>query len=65
MQGTSRYVVTEGDLRRYVGTCLTVTLMATTRLRKTFHYPADDSEDDDEPLDLDEEGRPFSFTSVY
>ena len=27
--------------------------MATARLRKTFHYPADD---DDEPADLDEEG---------
>ena len=30
--------------------------MAATRLRKTFHYPADDSEDDDTPRDLDEEG---------
>ncbi|MCJ1458875.1 hypothetical protein MMC28_009249 [Mycoblastus sanguinarius] len=29
--------------------------MAATRLRKTFHYPADDSEDDDTPRDLDEE----------
>ncbi len=39
--------------------------MATTRLRQTFHYPADNSEDDDEPLDLDEEGWPFEFTSLY
>lgn len=30
--------------------------MATTRLRKTFHYPGDDSEDDEVPKDLDEEG---------
>ncbi len=30
--------------------------MATTRLRKTFHYPTDDSEDDETPADLDEEG---------
>lgn len=32
--------------------------MATTRLRKTFHYPAGDiGDDDDVPTDLDEEGR--------
>ena len=30
--------------------------MATARLRKTFHYPADNSDDDDTPRDLDEEG---------
>ena len=30
--------------------------MATARLRKTFNYPADDSDDDDTPRDLDEEG---------
>ncbi len=30
--------------------------MATTRLRKTFQYPADNSDDDDTPADLDEEG---------
>ncbi|CAF9910209.1 MAG: hypothetical protein ALECFALPRED_006419 [Alectoria fallacina] len=29
--------------------------MATTRLRRTFRYPADNSEDDDIPTDLDEE----------
>lgn len=31
--------------------------MATTRFRNTFHYPADDSDGDDTPKDLDEEGR--------
>ena len=31
--------------------------MATTRFRKSFQYPADNSEDDDIPLALDEEGR--------
>ena len=30
--------------------------MAAPRLRKTFHYPADDSEEDDTPEGLDEEG---------
>lgn len=30
--------------------------MATTKLRKTFRYPADDSEEDDLPQALDEEG---------
>ena len=31
--------------------------MATTRLRKTFHVPADDGEDDIEiPREMDEEG---------
>ena len=30
--------------------------MATTRLRKAFQYPGDDSEEDDTPRDLDEEG---------
>ena len=30
--------------------------MATARLRKTFHYPADNSDEDDTPRDLDEEG---------
>lgn len=31
--------------------------MAATRLRKTFQYPADNSDDDDDiPKDLDEEG---------
>ena len=35
--------------------------MSTTRLRKSFHYPADNSEDDDTPLALDEEGR----SSIY
>ena len=25
-------------------------------MRKTFHYPAEDSEDDDTPRDMDEEG---------
>lgn len=30
--------------------------MATARLRKVFHYPADNSDDDDTPGDLDEEG---------
>ena len=33
--------------------------MAATRLRKSFRYPADNSEDDDIPLALDEEGRRF------
>ena len=31
-------------------------MMAATRLRKTFNYPADDSDGDDTPGDLDEEG---------
>ena len=35
--------------------------MSTTRLRKSFHYPVNDSEDDDTPLALDEEGR----SSIY
>jgi len=30
--------------------------MATARLRKTFHYPANNSNDDETPSDLDEEG---------
>ena len=30
--------------------------MVATRLRKTFRYPADNSDDDDVPKDLDEEG---------
>ena len=30
--------------------------MAATRLRKTFQYPVDNSDDDDTPKDLDEEG---------
>lgn len=30
--------------------------MAATRLRKTFQYPEDDSDDDDTPRDMDEEG---------
>ncbi len=30
--------------------------MAATRLRKTFQYPADNSEEDEEPRDMDEEG---------
>lgn len=30
--------------------------MATTKLRKTFRYPADDSEEDASPQALDEEG---------
>jgi len=30
--------------------------MAATRLRKTIHYPADNSDEDDTPKDLDEEG---------
>lgn len=30
--------------------------MAATRLRKTFRYAADDSDDDETPMDLDEEG---------
>lgn len=30
--------------------------MATARLRKTFQYPADNSDEDDTPGDLDEEG---------
>lgn len=33
--------------------------MATTKLRKTFKYPADDSEEDDLPEALDEEGMPW------
>lgn len=36
-------------------------MMATTRLRKTFHYPADNSDEDDTPLELDEEGK---FTRI-
>ena len=36
--------------------------MAITRLRKTFHYAADNSDEDDTPLELDEEGK-FSATS--
>lgn len=31
--------------------------MATNRLRTTFKYLADDSEDDNYPYDLDEEGK--------
>ena len=30
--------------------------MAATRLRKTFQYPTDNSDDDDTPKDLDDEG---------
>lgn len=30
--------------------------MATARLRKTFNYLAENSDDDDTPRDLDEEG---------
>lgn len=31
--------------------------MASTRIRKAFKYPADNSDEDDEPTELDEEGR--------
>lgn len=31
--------------------------MATTRLRKTFQYPADNSDEDEAPRDMDEEGK--------
>ena len=30
--------------------------MATTRVRKTFKYPAENSDDDDMPREMDEEG---------
>lgn len=30
--------------------------MANTRLRKTFQYPADNSDEDEAPRDMDEEG---------
>ena len=35
--------------------------MATTRLRKTFRYPADGSDDDETPKDLDEQGQSFHY----
>ena len=37
--------------------------MATARLRKTFRYPADNSDEDDMPRDLDEEGTDLSWTA--
>lgn len=47
--------------------CQNVTYhMATARLRKAFHYPADNSDDDDIPKDLDEEGMlDFLFVGNY
>lgn len=42
-------------------------MMATTRLRKTFHYPADNSDEDETPLALDEEGKSkmgFSYSPI-
>lgn len=38
-------------------------IMATARLRKTFQYPADNSDEDDMPRDLDEEGSDLSLTA--
>ncbi len=35
--------------------------MAATRLRKSFKYPTDDSDDDSLPRDMDEEGNVESF----
>ena len=32
-------------------------IMATTQLRRSFRYPTEDSDDDDTPNDLDEEGK--------
>ena len=37
--------------------------MATARLRKTFQYPADNSDEDDTPRDLDEEGSEFPLNA--
>ena len=37
--------------------------MATARLRKTFQYPADNSDEDDTPRDLDEEGIDLPLTA--
>ena len=37
--------------------------MATARLRKTFQYPADNSDEDDMPRDLDEEGIGLVWTA--
>lgn len=34
--------------------------MAAARLRKTFQYPGDNSDEDDEPRDMDEEGAQYS-----
>ena len=35
-------------------------MMNNTRLRKTFQYPTDDSDEDDAPQAMDEEGaRPY------
>lgn len=48
-------------------TCITMIFtnsMATTKLRKTFKYPADDSEEDDSPQALDEEGMPKACWQV-
>ena len=36
--------------------CVLLPDMASARLRKTFHYPADNSDEDETPEDLDEEG---------
>ena len=40
-----------------------VSNMATARLRKTFRYPADNSDEDDTPRDLDEEGSDLPLTA--
>ena len=37
--------------------------MATTRLRKSFQYPADDSDEDEAPLAMDEEGASLKCSS--
>lgn len=39
-------------------------IMATTQLRRSFRYPTEDSDDNDTPNDLDEEGKRRSYISL-
>ena len=54
----------DGDILIVACTFLLCIRMATTRLRKTLHYPADESDEDDTLADLDEEGS-WQFSSLY